>query len=1259
MAGFGPTDQQRLAWTPRGWTTPLEAIGNVRGRSQNPSRPKGVIYGSPILLGSDELYYEPDLFYYSQRSAYPVVKGKPGAPIPYPYGISDYFQPTAGINGEHQLGYGEGKQRDYLVRNRTFAGQIKRNNYPRDPILGGDARLSIGQISNAVTNHLVDTVNNSGPFSALIPGAPNGFLVSESHDMDVEWDGQSVSREFGTTFNTIHYRPAAMEDSDPLDDVLDNFYGVPRSAWARDFEGLSKKNQSKGLNYSIANVNIGPGLNTTFDYSNDTAPMVAVLGPLSNHTIKLGNGNNIVAASPVMTPAFHRMYRYSREKGGDRKIFAEWSIDTILYPSSVGDYRTNNLSLGNGDNLVYYDSSFSNIEAGSGKNVFIPSFGSFNWSIDWIPGYRRGWTTTIVSSPPNYWDRNEIESYWIRRDPNQGPLISPLPWDSSTLNPKDGSPIYSNPYVTKAKNFAANPRRDDDNYYYTVSTYNEKDNNWQQTFLNGQILTDNDPVRTYNPVNRIGGVTLKANGGDNIFYGFDPQLWSDLFPKALKVKDDGTLLNDGTPLTTNNLIPDGKDSNNKKGYVRAAQHAWDTVTMLGGRGNNTFYLGNVIDDITNNGAFYEGDQSYRLSLTHDKIYQKGDIERAGAAFANATDPSRGTPLSSVVNLTIKSEPYIQTVIAQQATKGKGGNPLRADQEAAAWGGLANATNKLVQNADKIQQDYVTGWTATNTTGMSQDFIKKAKEMDEAKKWIKLSTTFARTIGTFVPFFDLAISVVSAVSGLINLFVSKESTPPQKEITASYIIEGLDKGKKAVVINDWHPGAKVNIMLPALSSNAWKSLTLTVQDPTNASTINTDDGAYLMLAIANSDTGSRDEFPLVVLENVGKPNLSFGYKGYDFKKAKGNSTASSTDFTTLSGSNFALFGTLPAPKTLKDANGQTVPRDRQNFFVTDGSDNPFVYKSSDGFDMRYDSANYMSFFGPEADNTAGYLKYYFTLSDPQNKPKGVWSVDGNLRAWTSNVSLEFDTRSLGYYWQPVLDIKSKPTDDDLNALASDAESINLDTNKSSLWINTADQGWKAFSYSSFAYDLKAYRYSLLAETFYSSADKGDEIMNKKIAVDNMLKRFEEFVPNLLDLDQSQIANARQRLLLPQQIKDVQTSSQRAEGKTREGLLVQFFTENEQGQSVDAAIFVYKNNAGVATAITTNLVKGTAQALQATNDQSFTPTASSLMLSDTATLNSVSNYGLQDSNSSTPWLDPWQQNNGPLSVPSVDQQLVGIG
>jgi len=90
MAGFGPTDQQRLAWTPRGWTTPLEAIGN-RGRSQSPSRPKGVIYGSPILLGSDELYYEPDLFYYSQRSAYPVVNGKPGAPIPYPYGISDYF----------------------------------------------------------------------------------------------------------------------------------------------------------------------------------------------------------------------------------------------------------------------------------------------------------------------------------------------------------------------------------------------------------------------------------------------------------------------------------------------------------------------------------------------------------------------------------------------------------------------------------------------------------------------------------------------------------------------------------------------------------------------------------------------------------------------------------------------------------------------------------------------------------------------------------------------------------------------------------------------------------------------------------------------------------------------------------------------------------------------------------------------------------------------------------------------------------------
>ena len=111
MAGFGPTDQQRQAWTPRGWTTSLAATLNGRGRSQSPSRTKGVVYGSPILFGSDELYYEADLFYYAQRSAFPVVNGKPGAPIPYPYGISDYFQPRAGIDGEHKYGYAEGTQR--------------------------------------------------------------------------------------------------------------------------------------------------------------------------------------------------------------------------------------------------------------------------------------------------------------------------------------------------------------------------------------------------------------------------------------------------------------------------------------------------------------------------------------------------------------------------------------------------------------------------------------------------------------------------------------------------------------------------------------------------------------------------------------------------------------------------------------------------------------------------------------------------------------------------------------------------------------------------------------------------------------------------------------------------------------------------------------------------------------------------------------------------------------------------------------------
>jgi hypothetical protein len=55
----------------------------------------------------------------------------------------------------------------------------------------------------------------------------------------------------------------------------------------------------------------------------------------------------------------------------------------------------------------------------------------------------------------------------------------------------------------------------------------------------------------------------------------------------------------------------------------------------------------------------------------------------------------------------------------------------------------------------------------------------------------------------------------------------------------------------------------------------------------------------------------------------------------------------------------------------------------------------------------------------------------------------WNIDSNLREFTSNISLEFDSRTLGWYWQPVLQ----------TAASSDAmfnsEQQNLDLERSKL------------------------------------------------------------------------------------------------------------------------------------------------------------------------------------------------------------------
>ena len=61
-----------------------------------------------------------------------------------------------------------------------------------------------------------------------------------------------------------------------------------------------------------------------------------------------------------------------------------------------GSKGSNTINTGNGNSIIYYDSSFSQIKTGNGNNTFVPSFGSFNWA------YNNFYPSDIINKVSKY-----------------------------------------------------------------------------------------------------------------------------------------------------------------------------------------------------------------------------------------------------------------------------------------------------------------------------------------------------------------------------------------------------------------------------------------------------------------------------------------------------------------------------------------------------------------------------------------------------------------------------------------------------------------------------------------------------------------------------------------------------------------------------------------------------------------------------------------------------------------------------------------
>lgn len=1143
---IGPSEQ-KLRDMNAGYYGTQAAIESLLAAEKFSSKAQGIVFSSPLVFGSADEYYDFNLDYYK------VVREKRfGMPSNFPTFLADYkdvwsdnpipffsipdisdnrLYSSQGGNPKFDTRNPERKdlvflddgkkspfaRREMNVKTRTFAGgagdftiasDFRQSNKPKRP--------GSNEISNDVIASVVRTINGDrsgqGLFSAMLPGAPNGFLISEAHDFDTLWNGE-INDDIEKNRLKTTYWSERLGSNHPLRDLYEKFYGKGARFWSsgRDRFPIAV---SSGTTLT-SNNSFGIGKRISYNFKSlPTVETVFVGGPFSHTDIKLGNGSNIFLASPAMTAAFHRNTRLNNYSAiFDGRRIDEFHADTVLYPSSVGQYASNTLDIGDGNSVVYYDSSFSDIKVGRGNNIFLPSFGAFNWSIDWIPAFGTRITNGFEKNP--WGSTSNLDKNWLVNDPSGKPLISPIPWDSIIYDPVTGKPVNGKSYFETNSEFAAAPNRDKINNLYTINTLRQGDrlvenrqvpgildyitsgkfesDKFQRTYFNGKQLQTEASLASYNPVHQLGGSFISAKGGSNTFYGMDWSFWRHLLPSV------------GT--TTANLR--AGEINTIK---RAAQHRWNTVTFAGGEGSNTFNLGNVIDNITNNGLFYKAESSYDISLTHEKIYRPDEIKKFGGRFGNMFNLSSGQLLGSVVNLQLQADPGTVSLTVQDAEKG-----AKATEGDNAWWGITQQLyNMLPEAAD------VSGLQKDNAR-LVADSTRSAN--GPTASLITSNLTLLGKLLAPVGFIQNAISTYDTFKGIYNLLNSPEVKPPQEEVKATYLSGGLDLAKKAVVINDWNPAARINIQLPSVNASQWNALTFELKRPNPDSSRNTSIGAFLNLnksTINNDGITAQRDFPLVVLENLDTNNSinnGFGYYSYSFVEPDGSGPLRA-GYTPISSSNLRLFGQLPDPsKILGDKNEKLNPTIFPQKF-RDGSD--YIYKSDDGFDMRFDAANYDAFFNNQG-NSAGnfYTRYYFNTSSirPSQMPTG-WNINENLKQNTSTVSLEFDSRTLGWYWQPVFKL------DQGNGKTVNTKDLNLKNNsldffRSKLWVKDQLSGsWSSHNYYDLNFITRAYRAAQKATTFYSSSLNEQtkiEIQNRQ-EKDQQLGLLESFLPDLRDLVQ---------------------------------------------------------------------------------------------------------------------------------------------
>ena len=182
---YGPNQQQLGTWRTN-YLANQAAVNTVLGRRKSPAGiAAGALYSSPIVFGTTGEFYDFNLDYYKvvRNEKFGISNAFPSFLADYADGYTDAPSPYYYTSGVKQ-GDGFYKDRERNVKSHTFAGQASqltiKSDYRKSNLPKRNSTSDLTkQILTSVVNQIQGTETNQGLFSAIIPGAPNGFLVSD------------------------------------------------------------------------------------------------------------------------------------------------------------------------------------------------------------------------------------------------------------------------------------------------------------------------------------------------------------------------------------------------------------------------------------------------------------------------------------------------------------------------------------------------------------------------------------------------------------------------------------------------------------------------------------------------------------------------------------------------------------------------------------------------------------------------------------------------------------------------------------------------------------------------------------------------------------------------------------------------------------------------------------------------------------------------------------------------------------------------